>query len=99
MSYEILDLQTNLCIDKNSGQLVRGGILSSLIAAIVVSGCAAAYTPAPLPLLHPASPTAPEAPLPQPSQAFSGGSIWPAPAEEVSASGPHAGHDTRHGGH
>lgn len=99
MTDEILDLQPNLWIDKNPGQAVGGGVLSSLIAAVLLSGCAAAYTPVPLPALHPASPAAPEAPLPPPSQAFSGEAILPAPLEEVSARGSPVGHDPRHGGH
>ena len=53
------------------GATLRG--ISSLIAAIVVSGCAAAYSPAPLPADHPANPAAPEAPPPPPSQALRGG--------------------------
>jgi hypothetical protein len=75
------------------------GILLSLITAILVSGCAAAYAPAPLPVTHPANPAAPEAPPPPPSQAFSRESVPPAPAEEAPARRPHAGQSAMHGGH
>ncbi|MGH7425768.1 MAG: hypothetical protein ACREJP_06340 [Candidatus Methylomirabilales bacterium] len=105
------DLKTNLFIDGNCVEAAGGrlessrargatlrGILSALIAAILVSGCAAAYSPAPLPADHPASPAAPEAPLPPPSQAFRGESVPPAPAEEAPAQGPHAGHGAMDGG-
>jgi hypothetical protein len=75
------------------------GSLSSLIVAILVSGCAATYAPAPLPATHPASPAAPEAPPPPPSQAFRSESIQLPPAEEEPAQGSHAGHGAMHGGH
>lgn len=105
------DFKTNLFIDGNyleaaGGRLessqARGATLrgiSSLIAAILVSGCAAAYSPAPLPANHPASPAAPEAPPPPPSQAFRGESVPPAPAEEAPARGPRSEHGAMPGGH
>jgi hypothetical protein len=106
------DCKTTLFIDGNSvgaaeGPLESGrargatmrGVRSSLIAAVLVSGCATAYSPAPLPVNHPASPAAPEAPPPPPSQAFSGESIAPAPMEEMPAQGRHAEHGAMHGGH
>jgi hypothetical protein len=105
-------LKTNLFIDKTyveaagerleSGRArgaTRRGIISPLIAAILVSGCAAAYSPAPLPANHPASPAAPEAPPPPPSQAFRGEGVPPAPAEETAAPGPYSGDGATHGGH
>jgi hypothetical protein len=78
------DCKTILFLDGNSveaaeghpesGRALRGatgrGLLSPLIVAILVSGCAAAYAPAPLPVNHPASPAAPEAPPPPPSHAL-----------------------------
>ncbi|MCI0657519.1 MAG: hypothetical protein L0170_10680 [Acidobacteria bacterium] len=79
------------------GATLRG--ISSLIAGILVSGCAAAYSPAPLPANHPASPAAPEAPPPPPSQAFREESVPPAPAGEAPAQGPHSGHGAIPGGH
>lgn len=111
MNQKTSDFTTDLCIDGHSVEAADGGlksgrargatlrgILFSLMAALLVSGCAAAYAPAPLPTNHPASPAAPEAP-PPPSQAFRGESILPAPAEEAPAQGPHAGHAAMHGGH
>lgn len=112
MIHKTSDLQTNLFIDRNSGHAVRGrlewgrargptmhGSLSSLIAAILVSGCATAYAPAPLPATHPANPAASEAPPSPPSPAFKDERILPAPAAGAPAQGPHAGHGTMHGGH
>jgi hypothetical protein len=112
MNQKTSDFQTNLFSGGNSvaaatGRLESGrargaplrDFLSSLIVAILVSGCTAAYAPAPLPANHPASPAAPEAPPPPPSQAFRDESIVPAPAEEMPAQGPHAGHSAMHGGH
>ena len=111
MIQETSDFKTNLFIDGKyveaaGGRLessrARGatlrGIISSLIAAILVSGCAAAYSPVPLPADHPASPGAREAPPPPPSQAFSGESVPPAPKEEAPAKGPHSGHSAMHRG-
>jgi hypothetical protein len=104
--------KTTLFINGNSEEATEGGpesgrargatvrgILSALIVTILVSGCAAAYAPAPLPVNHPASPAAPEAPPPPPSQAFRDESLPPAPAEEAPAQGPHAAHGATHGGH
>jgi len=85
-------------LGRAKGATMRG-IISSLIAAILVSGCVAAYSPVPLPVNHPASPAAPEAPPPPPSQAFRDENILPAPAAEAPAQGPHAGHGTMHGDH
>jgi len=106
------DRKANLCIDGTyveaaGGRLessrARGaplrGILSALIAAILASGCAAVYSPAPLPANHPANPAAPEAPPPPPSQAFRGESVPPAPTEEAPAKGAHSGHGAMHRGH
>lgn len=103
---------TNLFIDGNDvkaadrrlassrarGATIRG-LLSSLIAALLVSGCVAAYAPAPLPINHPANPAAPEAPPPPPSAAFKDEGLLPAPAEEAPAQGPHSGHGAMRGGH
>ena len=78
---------------------------SLMIAAVLVSGCASAYSPAPLPANHPASPAALEAPPPPPSQAFKGESVPPAPVEEAPTQRPQAGHGAMqgmqgmHGGH
>jgi len=112
MNQKPSDFTTTLCIDENSVETSREGLesgrargvtlrglLSSLIAALLVSGCAAAYVPAPLPTNHPASPAAPEAPPPPPSQAFRAESILPAPVEEMPTQGPQAGHGAMHGGH
>lgn len=115
MSPKTSAFTTTLCIDGHSvaapagcleSRRARGatlrGVLSSLIVALLVSGCAAAYTPAPLSVNHPASPAAPEAPPPPPSQAFSSESLLPAPAAEAATQGPHAGHGAMqgmHGGH
>jgi len=74
-------------------------IVSSLIAALLVNGCAAAYVPAPLPVNHPASPATSEAPPPPPSQAFRDESILSAPTEEMPVQGPHSGHGAMQGGH
>ena len=106
------DLKTKLFIDgtyvdaaggrlesSRARKATRRGITSSLIAAILVSGCAVAYSPAPLPANHPASPAAPEAPPPPPSQVFRGESIPLAPTEDAPARGPHSGHGAMHGGH
>lgn len=105
-------LKTNLFIDgtyveaagerlesARAREATRRGIISPLIAAILVSGCAAAYSPAPLPTNHPASPAAPEAPPPPPSQASWEEGVPPAPAEETPAQGPHSGHGATHGSH
>jgi hypothetical protein len=73
------------------------GIFLSLLVALLVSGCTAAYSPALLPTNHPASPAAPEAPPPPPSQAFR--SEGAAPTEEAPLQGPHAKHGMLHGGH
>lgn len=106
------DFTTNLFIDGSSVEAakrhlesdrVKGvtlrGLLSSAIAAMLVSGCAAAYAPAPLPVHHPANPAALEAPPPPPSQAFRDESLLPAPAAEASVQESHAGHGAMHGGH
>ena len=85
-------------LGRTRGTTIRG-LLSSLIASILVSGCVASYVPAPLPVNHPASPVAPEAPPPPSSQVFRNESIPPAPAEEAPAQSPHAGHGAMHGGH
>lgn len=79
--------------------LHKGGFLYVLFATLVVSGCATAYAPAPLPANHPANPAASEAPPPPPSHAFKGESLPPAPVEEAPADGPHSGHGAMHGGH
>lgn len=112
MLANIADFKANVFINGNSveaaeGRLASGGVrgtptrgaVSAVVAAILVSGCAAAYAPAPLPVNHPASPAASEAPPPPPSQAFRNESIPPAPAEEAPAQNPHAGHGSKHGGH
>jgi hypothetical protein len=83
--------------DRPRGALTPS-LLSSLFAAFLVSGCAAAYSPAPLPTNHPANPAASEAPPPPPSHAFRGESLPPAPAEEAQAHGPHVKHGATHGG-
>ncbi len=94
------------CVEAAGGRLESGprgatlrGIISSLFAAILVTGCAAAYSPAPLPANHPANPAAPEAPPPPPSQAFKVESVPRAPTEQAPAQGPHSGHGAIHGGH
>lgn len=79
--------------------ITRQSLLSSLLLALLTSGCVAAYSPAPLPATHPANPVAPEAPLPPPSQAFRGESLSPTPTEEAPAHGPHAGHSAMQGMH
>ncbi|MBI3757062.1 MAG: hypothetical protein HY267_03705 [Deltaproteobacteria bacterium] len=106
------NLQTNLFIHKNctkaagkrleSGR-TRGatlrGIDLSLLVALLISGCTAAYSPAPLPINHPANPAAPEAPPPLSSQALRGESIPPVSTEEAPVQDPHASHSMGHGGH
>ena len=82
--------------------LYRRGFLFALFATMVISGCAAPYVSAPLPVTHPASPTAPEAPSPPPSQAFTTKNFSPTPREEMPSQSPHAGHSAMqgmHGGH
>ncbi|MGE0681319.1 MAG: hypothetical protein AB7P69_10545 [Candidatus Binatia bacterium] len=79
--------------------LHKGGFLYVLFATVVVSGCATAYAPAPLPANHPANPAAPEAPPSPPSQAFSEESILPTPAKETPTHPSHSGHGAMHGGH
>ncbi len=86
VSHKTCHFQSNLFIDRKYAEAgerlessrvsgaTRRAIISSLIAAILlITGCAAAYSPAPLPANHPASPAAPEAPPPPPAQAFRGG--------------------------
>jgi hypothetical protein len=112
MTPQIAGVTTNLVVDGGGKEaatrrLDLGGakatflrtLFLSLSVALLVSSCAAAYVPAPLPVNHPASPAAPEAPPPPPSQAFSDGSVLPAPAEEMPAQGPHAGHGAMQGMH
>ena len=73
-----------------------------LFITLVISGCAAPYVPAPLPVTHPASPTATEAPVPPPSQVFASENRPPTPVEEMPLQNPHAGHSAMqgmHGGH
>ena len=70
-----------------------------MFAIFVVSGCATAYIPPPLPANHPANPTAPEAPLPPPSQAFHEESSLSVSTEAAPRQESHAGHEMRHGGH
>jgi hypothetical protein len=82
--------------------LHRHGPLLALVATLIVSGCAAPYVSAPLPVTHPASPTAPEAPAPPPSQVFTTERLSPTPKEEKLKQNPHAGHSAMqgmHGGH
>ncbi|MGE0682466.1 MAG: hypothetical protein AB7P69_16400, partial [Candidatus Binatia bacterium] len=69
------------------------------LAALLISGCAAAYSPAPLPTNHPANPAAPETPPPPPSQVLrnEGGPL--ASTEEASIEAPHVRQDMKHGGH
>jgi hypothetical protein len=111
MLANIADFKANVFINGNSveaaeGRLASGGVrgtptrgaVSAVVAAILVSGCAAAYAPAPLPVSHPASPAALEAPPPPPSQAFRDESLLSVPAEEVPAPGLHSGHGTMPGG-
>jgi hypothetical protein len=112
MNQKTSDFTTTRCIDGLSVEAADGGlksgrargatmrgILSSLMAALLLSGCAAAYAPAPLLATHPASPAAPEAPPPPPSQAFSSESLLPAPAGEAPVHGPHVGHTAMQGMH
>ncbi len=107
----ISDYKVNVFIDGNSvataeGCLASGGArgtptrgtVSAVVAAILLSGCAATYAPAPLPTNHPASPVPLEAPPPPPSQAFRDENILSVPAEEVPAQGPHSGHGAMPGG-
>ena len=82
--------------------LHRRGFRFALFVTLIISGCAAPYVSAPLPVTHPASPTAPEAPSPPPSQAFTTESISPTSTEEMPMQNPHAGHSSMqgmHGGH
>ena len=79
--------------------LHRRSFLFALFATLVVSGCAASYVSAPLPVHHPANPTAPEAPSSPPSQAFKSESISPTPEEKMPMPNPHVGHGAMHGGH
>jgi len=112
MLQKTTELKTHLFIAGNDVEAAEGrlesgrtrratirGLLSSLIAAVLVSGCVASYVPAPLPVNHPASPVAPEAPPPPPSQAFRDESILSVPTEEMPAPGPHSGHGAMQGGH
>lgn len=71
-------------------------IISPLIAAILVSGCTAAYSPAPLPTNHPANPAAPEASPPPPSQALK---ETPTPTDETPGQALHSEHGAMHGDH
>ena len=112
MIQKMSNLQTNLFVDKicmkaaekrlESGrtrETTLRGICLSLLVALLVSSCAAVYSPAPLPMNHPANPAAPEAPPPPPSQAFRDESILPVLTEEAPVQDPHASHGTMHGGH
>lgn len=70
-------------------------LFSLLVIAILVGGCAAAYVPAPLPVTHPANPTAPEAPLPPPFQTLGGESVSlpsAGDADKTGQQGTHGGH-------
>lgn len=73
-------------------------VFSSILVPLFVSGCMAAYVPAPLPLTHPANPTAPEVPPSPSSHAFMSEHLSPTPREEMPAQGPHAGHSAMSGG-
>jgi hypothetical protein len=112
MILKMSDLQTNLFLDGNSeeavkqhvqsgrtGRVAMRDLLSSLFAAFLVSGCAAGYSPAPLPANHPANPAASEAPPPPPSQAFRAENLQADLAEEALVQAPHAGQSMGHGGH
>lgn len=77
--------------------LYRHGFLFALVAALVISGCAASYVPAPLPVHHPASSLAPEAPSPPPSQALTSEPHSPTPVAEEPLPNPHVGHNTMQG--
>lgn len=82
--------------------LHKRGIFFTLLATLIVSGCAAPYVSAPLPVHHPANPKAPEAPSPPPSQAFTTENFSQTPKEEMPGQNPHAGHSAvqgMHGGH
>lgn len=78
---------------------ITADLLSFLLVALLISGCAAAYSPTPLSTNHPANPAAPEAPPPPPSQAFYSESILPAPVEEAPMQGSHVTHGAKHGGY
>jgi hypothetical protein len=75
------------------------GFLFAWLATTFVSGCTAPYVSAPLPVTHPASPTATEAPVPPPSQAFASENRSPTPVEEMPLQNPHAGHSAMQGMH
>lgn len=85
-------------LGRTRGATLQGPFLF-LLVALLVSGCAAAYSPAPLPTHHPANPAAPEVPPPPPSQAFHTEGVPPTSVEEAPMQGPHAGHGRMHGGH
>ena len=84
--------------DRTRGATLRG-IFLFLLVVFLVSGCVAVYSPAPLPVNHPANPAASEAPPPPPSQAFYSENILPPPAEETLMQGSHVTHGAKHGGH
>lgn len=84
--------------DRTRGANLRDMLLP-LLVAFLVSGCATAYSPAPLPAHHPANPAAPEASPSPPSQAFSEESILATPAQEAPVHLPRSGHEAMHGGH
>jgi hypothetical protein len=70
---------------------------SYLIAALMLSGCVAAYSAAPLPTHHPANPAAPEAPPPPASQVFSRDHVQPV-SEEMQTHDSDVGQSALHGG-
>ena len=70
-----------------------------LSSVFFLSGCAAAYTPSPLPVNHPANPAALEASPPPSSQAFGKESPLPTSMEAPPQHTPHVKHDAAHGGH
>jgi hypothetical protein len=74
----------------------------SLLAITLVSGCATPYVSAPLPLAHPANPSAAEAPPPPSSQASRNESVLLPSAKDVPTQESHSGHGAMqsvHGGH
>lgn len=85
------------CGDPGLSRARVRAIVSSVICAVLVAGCGAAYIPSPLPVNHPASPAAPEAP--PPLQALGRESVLRPSPKDVSAQKAPLAEGAMHGGH
>lgn len=70
--------------------------LKPLLLGLLLAGCAGEPYRLELPVNHPASATAPEAPLPPPSTTLTAGPPEPVFEEAAPAAGGHAGHAGMH---